>query len=76
MSGQVSTHPAVLVVDVIGYLPNNTTGAMLFFQHMARRYGTVSTTLTSIKGFEEWGEIFGDDVTAKRCSPASFTTAV
>ena len=28
-----------------------------------RRYETASTVLTSNKGFEEWSEIFGDQVT-------------
>lgn len=37
---------------------------MLFLQLMARRYETASTVLTSNKSFEEWGEIFGDDVIA------------
>lgn len=58
------THPALLVVDEIGYLPVSRTGAMLFFQLMSRRYERVSTVLTSNKGFEEWGEIFGDEVMA------------
>ena len=58
------THPAVLVVDEIGYLPVNRNGAMLFFQLMARRYETASTVLTSNKPFDEWGEIFGDDLMA------------
>lgn len=58
------THPALLVVDEIGYLPITRNGAMLFFQLMARRYETASTVLTSNKSFEEWGEIFGDDVMA------------
>lgn len=31
---------------------------------MNRRYETASTVLTSNKGFEEWGEILGDDVMA------------
>lgn len=61
---KVLTHPAVLVVDEIGYLPISRTGAMLFFQLMTRRYEHASTVLTSNKGFEEWGEIFGDDVMA------------
>jgi DNA replication protein DnaC len=61
---KVLTHPAVLVVDEIGYLPISRTGAMLFFQLMARRYERASTVLTSNKGFEEWGEIFGDEVMA------------
>jgi DNA replication protein DnaC len=37
---------------------------MLFFQLMTRRYEQVSTVLTSNKGFEEWGDVFGDDVMA------------
>jgi DNA replication protein DnaC len=61
---KVLTHPAVLVVDEIGYLPVSRTGAMLFFQMIARRYERASTVLTSNKGFEEWGEVFGDDVMA------------
>jgi len=56
--------PSLLVVDEIGYLPISHTGAMLFFQLMSRRYEHASTVLTSNKGFEEWGEIFGDEVMA------------
>jgi DNA replication protein DnaC len=56
--------PSLLVVDEIGYLPISRTGAMLFFQLMSRRYEHASTVLTSNKGFEEWGEIFGDEVMA------------
>jgi DNA replication protein DnaC len=56
--------PSLLVVDEIGYLPISRTGAMLFFQLMSRRYETGATVLTSNKGFEEWGEVFGDDVMA------------
>ncbi len=52
------------MVDEIGYLPISRTGAILFFQLMARRYETASTVLTSNKGFEDWGEVFGDDVMA------------
>lgn len=56
--------PAVLVVDEIGYLPVSRTGAMLFFQLMARRYEHASTVLTSNQGFESWGEVFGDETMA------------
>lgn len=56
--------PALLVVDEIGYLPISRTGAMLFFNLMSRRYETGATVLTSNKGFDEWGEVFGDDVMA------------
>jgi DNA replication protein DnaC len=58
------THPSLLVVDEIGYLPINDAGAMLFFQLINRRYEQASTVLTSNKGFEEWGEILGDEVMA------------
>jgi len=61
---KVLTHPPLLVVDEIGYLPVTRTGAMYFFQLMTRRYETASTVLTSNKGFEDWGEVFGDDVMA------------
>jgi len=56
--------PSLLVVDEIGYLPVSRTGAMLFFQLMAKRYEHASTVLTSNKSFAEWGEIFGDEVMA------------
>jgi len=58
------THPSVLVVDEIGYLPISRTGAMHFFQLMSRRYEHGSTVLTSNKSFEEWGEVLGDEVMA------------
>lgn len=35
-----------------------------FFQLMTRRYEHASTVLTSHKGFEEWGEVCGDEVMA------------
>jgi DNA replication protein DnaC len=58
------TQPSLLVVDEIGYLPVSRTGAMHFFQLNSRRYEHASTVLTSNKSFEEWGEIFGDEVMA------------
>ncbi len=56
--------PSLMVIDEIGYLPISRTGAQLFYQLMSRRYEHASTVLTSNKGFEAWGEIFGDDVMA------------
>ena len=61
---KILTHPSLLVVDEIGYLPINPTGAMLFFQLINRRYERVSTVLTSNKGFEDWGGVLGDEVMA------------
>ena len=62
------THPALLVVDEIGYLPVTQSGAVLFFQLINRRYGHASTVLTSNKGFEEWGRILGDEGDGRRPS--------
>ena len=56
--------PSLIIIEEIGYLPISRTSAMLFFQLMSRRYEHASTVLTSNKGFEEWGEVLGDDVMA------------
>ncbi len=61
---RILTHPALLVVDEIGYLPVTHNGATLFFQLINERYERASTVLTSNKGFEEWGAILGDEVMA------------
>ena len=60
----ILTHPALLVVDEIGYLPVTQNGANLFFQLINERYERASTVPTSNKGFEEWGTILGDEVMA------------
>ena len=61
---RVLTHPALLVVDEIGYLPVNQDGAVLFFQLINARHERASTVLTSNKGFEDWGGVLGDEVMA------------
>ncbi len=61
---RVLTHPALLVVDEIGYLPVSREGAVLFFQLINARHEQASTVLTSNKGFEEWGSVLGDEVMA------------
>ncbi len=61
---KILTYPSLLVVDEIGYLPVSQTGAMFFFQLINRRYEHASTVLTPNKGFEEWGQILGDEVMA------------
>ena len=52
------------MIHIICTLPVSQTGAMLFFQLINRRYERASTVLTSNKGFEEWGQILGDEVMA------------
>ena len=61
---KVLTHPALLVVDEIGYLPMTQDGAILFFQLINARHERASTMLTSNKGFEEWGGVLVDEVMA------------
>lgn len=61
---RVLSHPALLIVDEIGYLPVSRDGAVLFFQLINARYEHASTVLTSNKGFEDWGQILGDEVMA------------
>src|SRR5260370_21475757 len=53
-----------MVLGGVGCLPLGGGGGRLFSQLLSRRYEHASTVLTSNKGFEDWGEVFGDDVMA------------
>ena len=72
---RVLTHPALLVVDEIGYLPISQDGAVLFFQLINARHERASTVLTSNKRFEEWGGVLGDEIIARPSSTACCITA-
>jgi len=61
---KVFTVPRVLIIDEIGYLPIDRTGANLFFQLISRRYERGPMILTSNQSFGAWGEVFGDRVIA------------
>lgn len=52
---------ALLVIDEVGYVPLDKTGADHLFQVVARRYETGSIILTSNKAFTEWGNLLGGD---------------
>jgi DNA replication protein DnaC len=58
------TTPRLLIIDEIGYLPIDRTGANLFFQLISRRYEKGPMILTSNQSFGSWGEVFGDRVIA------------
>jgi DNA replication protein DnaC len=58
------TRTALLIIDEVGYLPLDKSGANLFFQLVNARYEKGSMILTSNRSFQEWGEIFGDNVVA------------
>jgi DNA replication protein DnaC len=54
----------LLIIDELGYLEVNKASSSLFFKLISRRYEKKSTIITTNKPFEEWGEIFGDEVVA------------
>lgn len=61
---KVYTMPRLLIIDEIGYLPIDRSGANLFFQLISRRYERGPMILTSNQSFGGWGEVFGDRVIA------------
>jgi len=58
------TVPRLLIIDEIGYLPIDQTGANLFFQLISRRYEKGPMILTTNQSFGSWGDVFGDRVIA------------
>ena len=57
------THPEILVVDELGFLPIDKLGADLLFQVFSHRYERGSTIITTNKPFKNWPDIFNGDVT-------------
>jgi DNA replication protein DnaC len=54
----------LLIIDELGYLPMDKPRANLCFQLVSRCYERVSLVVTSNKAFNQWGEVFGDEVIA------------
>jgi DNA replication protein DnaC len=54
----------LLIIDELGYLTLSKQTSKLFFQMVSKRYEKGSIIVTSNKPFEEWGEIFNDDIVA------------
>jgi len=54
----------ILIIDELGYLGLDRPRANLFFQLINRCYERTSVIITANKGFNQWGEIFGDEVIA------------
>ncbi len=54
----------LLIIDEIGYLPVDKTGANLFFQLITKRYEKHSTIITTNQPFSKWGEVFADTMLA------------
>jgi DNA replication protein DnaC len=55
--------PALLILDELGYLPIDKTGADLLFQIISQRYEQGSTIVTSNRAYKHWAEIFNNDAT-------------
>ena len=55
--------PTVLVLDELGYLPIDKTGADLLFQIISHRYERAATIITSNRVYKKWPEIFNNDST-------------
>lgn len=54
----------LLVIDELGYMPVTKEQANLLFQLVSMRYEKGSIILTSNYNFEDWGQIFQDNVVA------------
>jgi len=52
------TKPALLILDELGYLPIDKSGADLLFQVISVRYEQGSIMLTSNRAFKEWPRMF------------------
>ncbi len=55
--------PALLILDELGYLPIDKTGADFLFQVISLRYEQGSTLITSNRAFKDWPKIFNNDST-------------
>jgi len=55
--------PTILVVDELGYLPIDKTGADLLFQVISQRYEQGSIVLTTNQPYKHWPKIFNNDST-------------
>jgi len=55
--------PKLLILDELGYLPIDKTGADLLFQIFSSRYERGSMIITTNRAFKDWSEIFNNDST-------------
>ncbi len=57
------TSPSLVLVDELGYLPIDKTGADLLFQVFSQRYETGSTIVTTNQAYKHWAKVFNNDAT-------------
>lgn len=60
---QKYVRPRVLLIDELGYLPIDKTGADLLFQIISQRYEHASTLINTNRTYKKWAEIFNNDST-------------
>jgi DNA replication protein DnaC len=51
----------VLILDELGFVPFDRTGAELLFNLLANRYQRRATVVTTNLAFSEWSRVFGDE---------------
>jgi DNA replication protein DnaC len=60
---RVLSHPRLLIVDEVGYVPLDPVVSYFVFSLVCRRYEKGAMIWTSNKGFAEWASVFaGDEV--------------
>jgi DNA replication protein DnaC len=57
------TRPSLLILDELGFLPIDKTGADLLFQVISQRYEQGPIVITSNRAYMDWPEIFNNDST-------------
>ena len=55
--------PTLVLIDELGYLPIDKTGADLLFQVFSQRYETGSTLVTTNQAYKNWPKVFNNDAT-------------
>lgn len=56
-------NPSLLILDELGFLPIDKSGADLLFQIISQRYEQGSLIITTNRAFKEWPKIFNNDTT-------------
>jgi len=60
---RVMSHPRLLIIDEVGYIPLDKLVSHFIFSLVCRRYEKGSMIWTSNKGFADWASVFaGDEV--------------
>jgi len=52
------THPAVLILDELGYLPCDSRAADILYNIISRRHEQRSTVISTNLAFKQWGTVF------------------